>query len=94
MERAVLAKKHSVPRPAVRQPANSAPQMGGGASTGLADVRVFAAGDACIRSVGNEEGIERCGVKHGDVGGPWVTVKTLGVSGFLLPTFLCRGKEK
>jgi hypothetical protein len=28
------------------------------------------------------------------VGGPWVLVKGIGVSGFLLPTFLCRGKEK
>jgi hypothetical protein len=28
------------------------------------------------------------------VGGPWVVVNRIGLSGFLLPTFLCRGKEK
>ena len=55
---------------------------------------VIEAGEAQIRRDGNEEESERCRVKHGDVGGPWVSVKTLGVSGFLLPTFLCRCKEK
>jgi len=33
-------------------------------------------------------------VKRGDVGGPWIRTRVGGVSRFLLPTFLCGGKEK
>jgi len=33
-------------------------------------------------------------VKCGDVGGPWIRRWAGGVSRFLLPTFLCGGKEK
>jgi hypothetical protein len=55
---------------------------------------VIEAGEALVQRAGNEEEPERYRAKNGDVESPWVTVKTLGVSGFLLPTFLCRGKEK
>ena len=55
---------------------------------------VIEAGEAHIQSAGNEEEPEPCRVKHGDVGGPWAKTGAGGVSGFLLPTFLCRGKEK
>jgi hypothetical protein len=55
---------------------------------------VIEVGGALNQSAGNEEEPERCRVKHGNVESPWVSVKTLGVSGFLLPTFLCRCKEK
>ncbi|MEM5372833.1 hypothetical protein V4C53_43490 [Paraburkholderia azotifigens] len=40
--------------------------------------------------------VEKCDAvwSAGPVGGPQATTGTGGVSGFLLPTFLCRGKEK
>jgi hypothetical protein len=55
---------------------------------------VMGAGDALVQCAGNEQQPESCRVEHGDVESSWVSVKTLGVSGFLLPTFLCRSKEK
>jgi len=60
----------------------------------LALVRVSEAGEASIQSVCNERGLARCHVKCGDVGGPWIRTWAGGVSRFLLPTFLCGGKEK
>ncbi len=36
---------------------------------------------------------KRCRKRDGEVGGPWANTRAGGVSGFLLPTFLCRGKE-
>jgi hypothetical protein len=68
--------------------------MGVGNALGYAIEEVLEAGDALIRSAGNEEEPERCGVRNGDVERPWVSVKTLGVSGFLLPTFLCRAPRR
>jgi hypothetical protein len=55
---------------------------------------VIEAGEALMKSAGNEEEQERCDVNHGDVESPWVCTRMGGVSGFLLPTFLCRRKEK
>jgi hypothetical protein len=55
---------------------------------------VMRAGDALDQCAGNEEQLASCRVKHGDVESPWVTTRAGGVSGFLLPTFVCRGKEK
>ena len=52
------------------------------------------AGETSIRSAGNEHQPGHCRVKHGDVGGPWIRIRAGGVSRFLLPTFLCGGKEK
>jgi hypothetical protein len=52
------------------------------------------AGEAPTKCAGNEEEPESCRVKRGDVESPWETTRTGGVSGFLLPTFLCRCKEK
>ena len=60
----------------------------------LGRVRVFEVGEALIRSVGNEHQPGHCRVKGGDVGGPWIKTRAGGVSRFLLPTFLCGGKEK
>jgi hypothetical protein len=60
----------------------------------LAALRVIEAGEALIRGVGNERELRSCHVKRGDVGGPWIRTSTDGVSRFLLPTFLCGGKEK
>jgi hypothetical protein len=67
-----------------------------GAGKALAHVveEVNDVGEALVQSAGNEAELERCRVRHGDVEGPWVTTRTGGVSGFLLPTFLCRCKEK
>ncbi|CAG9268130.1 hypothetical protein PCAR4_770001 [Paraburkholderia caribensis] len=60
----------------------------------LALVRAFEVGEALIRSVGSAREQKCCCVKHGDVGGPWIGTWAGGVSRFLLPTFLCGGKEK
>ncbi|BCF92515.1 hypothetical protein PPGU16_55820 [Paraburkholderia largidicola] len=60
----------------------------------LALVQVSEAGEASVRSAGNARKQVRCGVKCGDVGGPWINTRAGGVSRFLLPTFLCGGKEK
>ena len=60
----------------------------------LGRVRVFEVGEALIRSVGNEHHPGHCRVKGGAVGGPWIKTRAGGVSRFLLPTFLCGGKEK
>ncbi|CAG9242080.1 hypothetical protein PCAR4_1130060 [Paraburkholderia caribensis] len=60
----------------------------------LALVRVSEAGAASFKSVGNAREQRRCRVKRGDVGGPWIGTWAGGVSRFLLPTFLCGGKEK
>ncbi|BCF91996.1 hypothetical protein PPGU16_50630 [Paraburkholderia largidicola] len=60
----------------------------------LALVRESDAGDEHIHSVGNGHQPRHCRVKHGDVGGPWIGTWAGGVSRFLLPTFLCGGKEK
>jgi hypothetical protein len=57
-------------------------------------VRVFEVDEASIQSVGNAREQVRCRVKRGDVGGPWIGTWAGGVSRFLLPTFLCGGKEK
>ncbi|CAG9263245.1 hypothetical protein PCAR4_570289 [Paraburkholderia caribensis] len=57
-------------------------------------MRVSEAGEAFVRSVGNEHQRGHCGVKGGDVGDPWIETRASGVSRFLLPTFLCGGKEK
>jgi hypothetical protein len=68
--------------------------MGVSDSTRRADEEVFEAGDAVVKSVGNGREPKRYGEKCGDAGGPWVTRRVGVVSGFLLPTFLCRCKEK
>jgi hypothetical protein len=60
----------------------------------LARVRVFEAGEAFIRSAGKEHRRVHWCVKDGDAGGPWIRTRAGGVSRFLLPTFLCGGKEK
>ncbi|WP_208459398.1 hypothetical protein, partial [Paraburkholderia caribensis] len=52
------------------------------------------AGEAYGEGVGNAGEQVRCRVKDGDVGGPWIRTMAGGVSRFLLPTFLCGGKEK
>ncbi|CAG9235224.1 hypothetical protein PSAB6_610012 [Paraburkholderia sabiae] len=41
-------------------------------------------------------GVKKCGAvwSAGPVGGPQANTRIGGVSGFLLPTFLCRCKEK
>ncbi|CAG9271890.1 hypothetical protein PCAR4_940027 [Paraburkholderia caribensis] len=57
-------------------------------------VRVFEVGEAFIQSVGNEHRPGHGRVRHRDVGGPWIRRWAGGVSRFLLPTFLCGGKEK
>ncbi|CAG9248062.1 hypothetical protein PCAR4_210083 [Paraburkholderia caribensis] len=57
-------------------------------------VRVPEAGEASIQRVSNEREQKCCRVKDGDVGGPWIRTWAGGVSRFLLPTFLCGGKEK
>jgi hypothetical protein len=41
---------------------------------------VFEAGEARIQSAGNEEELERCRMKDGDVEGPWVEIRAGGVS--------------
>ena len=51
-------------------------------------------GEAYRENVGNAREQGRCRVKDGDVGGPWIGKRAGGVSRFLLPTFLCGGKEK
>ncbi|CAG9244288.1 hypothetical protein PCAR4_1450001 [Paraburkholderia caribensis] len=51
-------------------------------------------GEAYRENVGNKREQVRCRVKCGDVGGPWIRIRAGGVSRFLLPTFLCGGKEK
>ena len=60
----------------------------------LALVRVSGAGEASIQSVRNEHRPGQCRMKNGDVGEPWIRTRAGGVSRFLLPTFLCGGKEK
>ncbi|CAG9260864.1 hypothetical protein PCAR4_510001 [Paraburkholderia caribensis] len=57
-------------------------------------MRVFEVGEAFIQRVGNAGEQGHCRVKCGDVGGPWTGTWAGGVSRFLLPTFLCGGKEK
>jgi hypothetical protein len=59
-----------------------------------AGLRVLEVGEALIQSVCNSPQAAVCRMKSGDVGGPWVKVKRLGVSGFLLPTFLCRAPRR
>src|SRR5690349_1839695 len=59
-----------------------------------AATRVHEAGEVYRESAGNACGPERYRVKCGDVGGPWARRRAGGVSRFLLPTFLCGGKEK
>ncbi|MEX3977316.1 hypothetical protein, partial [Paraburkholderia caribensis] len=56
--------------------------------------RAYEAGEAYREGVGNAREQVRCHVKDGDVGGPWIRTRAGGVSRFLLPTFLCGGKEK
>ncbi|CAG9263435.1 hypothetical protein PCAR4_570339 [Paraburkholderia caribensis] len=57
-------------------------------------MRAFEVGEAFIRSVGNGQRTRRYRVTCGDVEGPWTSTRAGGVSRFLLPTFLCGGKEK
>ncbi len=54
----------------------------------------YGVGEAYGESVGNAREQVHCRVKDGDVGGPWTRTWAGGVSRFLLPTFLCGGKEK
>jgi len=89
-----IAKTFRAPTQMSRQPTHSLPQRDRKGLARSASECVFEAGEALIRSVGNDSQSKRCRVKRGDVEGPWVTTRTGGVSGFLLPTFLCRGKEK
>jgi hypothetical protein len=78
----------------VRTPTHRLPQMGAFKSLASAIEEVIEVGEALIQSAGNEEEPESCQVKHGDVGGPWERTRTGGVSGFLLPTFLCRAPRR
>ncbi|CAG9243002.1 hypothetical protein PCAR4_1240001 [Paraburkholderia caribensis] len=57
-------------------------------------MRVSEAGEAFIQSVGDWHRPGHCRVKRGGVGCPWTRTRAGGVSRFLLPTFLCGGKEK
>ena len=59
-----------------------------------AATRVQEAGEACRESGGNAREQVRWHVKDGAVGGPQAGRNVGGVSRFLLPTFLCGGKEK
>jgi len=68
--------------------------MGAGKALTRAVEEVIEAGEALVQSARNKEELERCGVRNGDVESPWVTTRAGGLSGFLLPTFLCRCKEK
>jgi len=81
-------------RSMARKPTHRLPQMGTHQAFVHAVEEVIEVGEALIRSVGNEEELEGLRMKHGDVESPWVGVKTLGVSGFLLPTFLCRAPRR
>jgi hypothetical protein len=77
-----------------RKPTHRLPQMSVCKALAHAIEEVVEAGEAPIPSAGNEEEPESCHVKHGDVESPWANAGISGVSGFLLPTFLCRCKEK
>ena len=59
-----------------------------------AATRVHEAGEAYRESVGNAREQLRYRVKDGAVGGSQAGRRVGGVSRFLLPTFLCGGKEK
>ncbi len=63
-------------------------------SLALARVRVFEAGEALIRGVGNGHQSGHCRMKRGDVGGPWVNVKNWRCEPLSFAYFLCGGKEK
>ncbi|MDR6383911.1 hypothetical protein J2802_004339 [Paraburkholderia caribensis] len=56
--------------------------------------RVYEAGEAYREGVGNAGEEVRYRVKDGDVGARGQRSSAGGVSRFLLPTFLCGGKEK
>jgi hypothetical protein len=59
-----------------------------------AATRVHEAGKAYRESIGNVREQVRYRVKDGAAGGPHARRNVGGVSRFLLPTFLCDGKEK
>jgi hypothetical protein len=54
---------------------------------------VIEAGETLIQGARNEDEIERCRTKHGDVGGPWVKTGTGGVSPLSLLTFFAAAKK-
>ncbi|HWT36106.1 MAG TPA: hypothetical protein VN289_07475 [Paraburkholderia sp.] len=76
-----------------RKPTHRLPQRGGRKTTTLADEKVFEAGEASVRSVGNHRGEERCREKDGDVEGPWVIAKDSRCEPAFFAYFLCGGKE-
>jgi hypothetical protein len=77
-----------------RRPTHSSPLKNVGNSISRAATREHEAGEAYRESVGNAREQERYHVKDGAVGGPQARRRVGGVSRFLLPTFLCGGKEK
>jgi hypothetical protein len=77
-----------------RKPTHSLPLWNVRALIAHAVTWVREADEALIRSVGSGHREGRCREQDGAVGGPWADTRAGSVSGFLLPTFLCRGKEK
>jgi hypothetical protein len=77
-----------------RKPTHSLPLWNMGDAIAHVATRECEAGEALNKSVGSGHREGRCRGQDGAVGGPWAGRKVGGVSGFLLPTFLCRGKEK
>ena len=59
----------------------------------LAVVRVYGAGEALTDRAGNQGRAERYRMKDGDVGGPWETTRTGGVSPLSLLTFFAAAKK-
>ena len=76
------------------RPTHSLPLRGRGYSISWVMTSVRETGETLDKYVGNVRWLFRCRVKRRDVGGPWVITRISGVSRFLLPTFLCGGKEK
>ena len=93
-KRAVLAKKHSVPRRSWCDKLHTVCRNG--AVKGLlrlAVLRVYGAGKALTDRAGNQGRAERYRMKDGDVGGPWVGTRAGGVSPLSLLTFFAAAKK-
>ena len=66
---------------------------GAGNALALAVEEVIEVDEAPVRSAGNEEEPERCGMKRGDVESPWAPTGAGGVSPLSLLTFFAAAKK-
>jgi len=87
-------KTFCAPTSAVRQPTHSLPQGGRHELRRLAVVWMYGAGGAPTNGVGNCAWPERCRMKDGDVGGPWVITRAGGVSPLSFAYFSLRRQRK